>query len=73
MVFDLTLNSNNLSESIAKLLEKLILTKMSGKEEQKANYYPDLIKLISFGLYPTLCTMVAKQHVSAECMVEQAY
>lgn len=48
MVFYLTLNSNNLSENLAKLLEKLLLTTMSGKEEQKANYYPDLIKLAIF-------------------------
>lgn len=46
MVFYLTLNSNNLRESIAKLLEKL--TTMSGKEEQKANYYGDMIKLAIF-------------------------
>lgn len=51
-----------------KLLEKLMLNMMSGKEEQKPNCFRGQIKVdeISSGQYSILCIMVAKENVLGE-------
>ena len=58
-----------------KLPEKIRLNKMSGKEEQKSNSYPDQIKLheISFDIYSTHCIMMAKKDVSGEHLCYNEY